>query len=149
MNLSVQQKAFADYYIEFGNASEAYKRAYKGIKTDGAARANSSRLLKNQKIIDYISDRISQIEDSRIADAKEVMEYLTSVLRNEITEEVIVVVNTGDGVSSVRKIDKDISAKDRNKAAELLGKRYSLFTDKLKIEGTIPVVICGDDELED
>ena len=77
------------------------------------------------------------------------MQYLTSVMRNEVTEEVVVTEGTGDGCSEVRVVKKDIPAKDRNKAAELLGKRYRLFTDKMEVTGEIPVVISGGDKLED
>ena len=53
-------------------------------------------------------------------------------MRNELTEEVVVVEGEGEGCSSARIVKKDISAKDRNKAAELLGKRYRLFIDKIE-----------------
>ncbi|HBG8490053.1 terminase small subunit, partial [Clostridioides difficile] len=85
-----------------------------------------------------------QIESKRIADAKEVMEYLTKIVRNEAKEEVVVVSEYGPEI-----IKKDVSIRDRNKAAELLGKRYRLFTDKVEVEGAIPIVITGDDEIED
>ncbi|MCJ0446210.1 terminase small subunit, partial [Clostridioides difficile] len=85
-----------------------------------------------------------QIESKRIADAKEVMEYLTKILRNQEQEEVVIVSENGPEI-----IKKDVSIRDRNKAAELLGKRYRLFTDKVEVEGAIPIVITGDDEIED
>lgn len=44
---------------------------------------------------------------------------------------------------------KEVGAKERLKAAELIGKRYGLFTDKVGLEGAVPVVIMGDDQLED
>lgn len=43
----------------------------------------------------------------------------------------------------------DVSIQDRTKAAELLGKRYRLFTDKVQVEGVVPVMIVGEDEIED
>ena len=43
----------------------------------------------------------------------------------------------------------DVSAKERIKAAELIGKRYALFSDKMDLGGAVPVVIMGDDQLED
>ncbi|MCJ0449931.1 terminase small subunit, partial [Clostridioides difficile] len=92
----------------------------------------------------YIDERLKQIESKRIADAKEVMEYLTKILRNQEQEEVVIVSENGPEI-----IKKDVSIRDRNKAAELLGKRYRLFTDKVEVEGAIPIVITGDDEIED
>lgn len=73
------------------------------------------------------------------------MKYLTSVMRGEHTEQVLKLI--GEGVQTVTDID--VSAKERLKAAELIGKRYGLFTDKVGVEGVIPVVISGDDQLED
>ena len=65
-------------------------------------------------------------------------------MRGEITEEVVVVEGTGDGCSDARVVDKQISARDRLRAAELLGKRYQLFTDKVDVTGAMPVVLVDD-----
>lgn len=146
MRLTIKQKAFADYYIELGNATEAAIKAGYSPKYAGQ---NADKLLKNTKIRTYIDERLKEIEDARIADAAEVLKYLTAIMRNELTEEVVVVEGGGEGYSYARTVEKDISARDRNKAAELLGKRYGLFTDKLGLDVSIPVVISGDDELED
>ena len=89
-------------------------------------------MLRNAKVKNYIDEQLKKIEDESIADAAEVMKYLTAVMRNELTEEVVVVEGEGEGCSSARIVKKDISAKDRNKAAELLGKRYRLFIDKIE-----------------
>ncbi|HBF0402727.1 TPA: terminase small subunit [Clostridioides difficile] len=142
-DLTEKQKRFCDYYIETGNATEAYKKAYKN-NNQRTSESNGSRLLSNDKVKNYIDERLKQIESKRIADAKEVMEYLTKILRNQEQEEVVIVSENGPEI-----IKKDVSIRDRNKAAELLGKRYRLFTDKVEVEGAIPIVITGDDEIED
>ncbi|MGN1013825.1 MAG: terminase small subunit, partial [Butyricicoccus sp.] len=80
-----------------------------------------------------------------IADAQEVMEYLTSVLRGESRSSVLCM--AGEGTQEV--IEKPPDEKEKLKAAELLGRRYSLFTDKMSISGAVPVVISGEDDLED
>ena len=54
---------------------------------------------------------------------------------------------SGDGCQEV--IEKPPDMRERLKAAELLGKRYGLFTDKMDVSGAVPVVIVGDDQLED
>jgi phage terminase small subunit len=144
--LTVKQRAFADYYIQFGNATEAARKAGYSEKYTNT---NANKLLQNTTIRIYIDERLKQIEDERIADAAEVLKYLTSVMRNEETEEVVVVEGYGEGCSSAKKVEKDISVKDRNKAAELLGKRYRLFTDKVEVEGAIPVVIVDDLDEDD
>ena len=84
--------------------------------------------------------------DNRIAKAEEILEFLTSTLRGEVTEEVVV---GGFGKSVTEKIVKNVDLKDRLKAAELLGKRYRLYTDKVEVEGVIPVMIVGEDKLEE
>lgn len=146
MKLTDKQKAFCDYYIETLNATESYKKAGYKVKNDNTAAVNANRLLRNAKIKAYIDKRLKEIENDRIADAKEVMEYLTAVMRGEVEEEVVVVESTGDYTSEARKIKKQVSVKERNKAAELLGKRYALFTDKVNIDGSVAVQIIDDIE---
>lgn len=140
--LTIRQKAFADFYIELGNATEAARRA--GYKDNGNLNRTASENLAKPVIKAYIEERLKQIDNERIASAAEVMKYLTAVLRGEETEEVVVVEGIGDGCSEARNVIKEISAKERIKAAELLGKRYGLFTDKVNIDGNIPIVIKDD-----
>ena len=149
MKLTDKQKRFCDEYLIDLNATKAYKTAYPNVKKDNTAAVNGNKLLRNAKVKEYIDERIKEIEDKSIADAKEVMQYLTSVMRNEVKEEVVVVESKGDGCSSARTIKKDMSAKDRNKAAELLGKRYRLFTDRIEADVNQTVIFEGEDELED
>ena len=141
MELTPKQKAFADYYIETGNATESAIRA--GYSKN-YANAQSYKLLENVGIKNYIEERIKEIEDKRIAKAEEVLEYLTRVIRGEETEQVVVTESVGDFMSEARVVNKELSAKDRIKAAELLGKRYRLFTEKVELEGSIPVQIVDD-----
>ena len=143
MKLTEKQKAFCDYYIESLNATESYKKAY-NCKKQATAETNSSRLLSNAKVKSYVDERLKEIESKRIAKAEEVLEYLTKVIRNEEEEEVVVTVNVGDFQTEVQKVKKEISAKDKIKAAELLGKRYSLFTEKVDLEANVGVTIVDD-----
>ncbi|MFA3932516.1 terminase small subunit [Clostridioides difficile] len=124
--------------METGNATEAYKKAYKN-NNQRTSESNGSRLLSNDKVKNYIDERLKQIESKRIADAKEVMEYLTKILRNQEQEEVVIVSENGPEI-----IKKDVSIKDRNKAAELLGKRYALWTEKVDLDGNVGVTIIDD-----
>ena len=148
-NLTPKQRIFCNEYLIDMNATRAYKTAYPNVKKDNTAAVNGNKLLRNANVKGYIDKRIKEIEDKSIADAKEVMQYLTKVMRNEVTEEVVVVEGEGDGCSSARVIKKDMSAKDRNKAAELLGKRYRLFTEKVEADVNHTVVFEGEDEIED
>lgn len=129
MELTPKQKAFADYYIETGNATEAAIKAGYSKKT---ARVIGQENLTKPAIKTYIDEKMEKLSDKRIAKAEEVLEYLTRVIRGEETEQVVVTENVGDFMSKARVINKELSAKDRIKAAELLGKRYRLFVDKVE-----------------
>ena len=146
MKLTEKQKRFCDEYLIDLNATQAAIRAGYSKKT---AYSIGIENLKKPVIQNYIDKRLKQLEDKRIAKADEVLKYLTSVMRNEVKEEVVVVEGKGDGCSSARTIKKDMSAKDRNKAAELLGKRYRLFTDRIEADVNQTVIFEGEDELED
>lgn len=146
MKLTPKQKAFADYYIQTGNATESAIKAGYSKKTAVVIGAEN---LTKPNIKTYIEERMDQISSERIADAKEVMEYLTSVMRGKVNEEVVVVEGEGEGCSSARKLKKEVSPKDRNKAAELLGKRYAMWTDKLDANVQQQVVFTNEQELED
>jgi phage terminase small subunit len=129
-----KQKRFCDEYLIDCNATRAYKTVYKNVKSDETAKSAASRLLTNVNVKKYIDDRMEELHNEKTADAQEVIEYLTSVLRGESTAQEIVVEGTGDGCSEARTMEKSPSEKERLKAAELLGKRYSLFTDKVETD---------------
>lgn len=143
MALTEKQKRFADEYLIDLNATRAYRAAYPNVKKDTVAATNGGRLLRNAEVEKYIKAELEKIQSAKVADMQEVMEHLTAALRGEI-EEVVVVEGTGEGCSDARIITKRISEKDRIKAAELLGKRYSLFTDKVDVKGVEGVVIVND-----
>lgn len=109
--LTPKQKAFCDYYIETGNATEAAIKAGYSKKT---AKETGYENLTKPHLKAYIDKRLKELENSRIADAKEVMEYLTRVMRGEEKDQ----------------FGLDASLQDRTKAAELIGKRYSIFNAK-------------------
>lgn len=122
-SLTVKQRRFVDAYIETGNAAEAARRAgYKSRNADVMGREN----LRKPTVRKVLEARLKEIEDKRIAKAKEVMEFLTSAMRGEIKEEVVVVEGVGDGCSAARITEKKIGANDRIKAAVQLAKRYGL-----------------------
>lgn len=145
-SLSEKQKRFADYYVETGNKTEAAIKAGYSKKT---ARVIGQENLLKPAIKSYIDERLKELEEKRVASATEVMQLLTSAMRGELDEEVVVVESIGDYCSEARVVKKKIGLKDRIKAAELIGKRHRLFTDKVQLEGTIPVMIVGEDEIED
>ncbi|MDB2051957.1 terminase small subunit [Clostridium perfringens] len=136
MKLTPKQKAFAEYYIETGNATESARKAGYSKKT---ARVIGQENLLKPALKSYIDEKMKELESKRIAKAEEVLEYLTRVLRGEETEQVVVTENIGDFMSEAKVVDKEISAKDKIKAAELLGKRYRLFVDKVEKDSKVNV----------
>lgn len=144
--LNEKQKKFIEEYVICLNATEAAKKAGYSKKT---AYSIGQENLKKPEIKKAINEYLKKIQDEKIADAKEVLQHLTSVLRGEQMEETIVIEGQGNGISKAKKIKKEISPKDRLKAAELLGKRYGLFNDKLEHSGEVKaVVLQGSDNLE-
>lgn len=127
MKLTIKQKAFADFYIELGNATEAAIKAGYSKKT---AYSIGNENLNKPEIKNYIKEKMEEISNNRIAKAEEVLQYLTRVIRDEETEQVIVTKNTGDFITEVEIVDKKLDAKDKIKASELLAKRYYLFNDR-------------------
>ena len=143
-DLTIKQKRFADEYIISGNASKAAIAA--GYSKKYAAQ-NTDKLLKNTKVKSYIAERMAELDSQKIAKQDEVLQYLTSIMRGEQQEKTLV----GEGMGEQRIADIDVSAKDRIKAAELLGKRYAMWTEKQEVTGDIAVTFIDDigSELDD
>ena len=81
--MTEKQKIFADEYLIDLNATRAYKVAYPRVKNDKVAAAAAARLLRNVNVKKYISEQLEKIHNEKTADAQEVMEYLTAVLRGK------------------------------------------------------------------
>lgn len=109
--MTEKQKIFCEEYLIDLNATRAYKAAYPNVKNDNTAAAAAARLLRIVNIQEYIDTRLQEKTDALVAKQDEVLQYLTEVIRNE-----------------------EEDTKSRLKAAELLGKRYALFTDKVTAE---------------
>ena len=142
--MTEKQKKFADESLIDLNATRAYRAAYPAVKKDTVAAQAGSRLLRNVNVKGYIDEQLEKIHNQKTADAQEVMEYLTSVMRGESLAEEIVVEGLGDGVSEARRMQKAPSEKDKLKAAELLGKRFGLYTDKIDMDADLDLRITID-----
>ena len=112
--LTPRQKAFADEYLKCGNATEAARKAGYNEKS---ARQIATENLSKPSISAYIAERQKQIEDSRIADVSEVMQFFTRILRNEEKD----------------AFGLDLSAADRMNAGREILKR-NIDNKKLEIE---------------
>lgn len=141
-----KQKRFCDEYLIDMNATQSAIRAGYSPKT---ARFIGQENLTKPDIKAYIEKRMKEKEDKLIATQDEVLRYLTSVMRGQSLSEIVVVEGCGDGVSEAKRMLKAPDERERLKAGELLAKRYGILSDKVKVDGAIPVVISGSDELED
>ena len=139
--LTVKQQKFADFYIELGNATEAAVLAGYSPRTAGVI---GNENLKKPYVKKYIDDRLAELDSQSIAAQKEVLQYLTSVMRGESRSEVIVIEGIGDGMSTAKSVLKHPDEKERLKAAELLGKRYGIFKDNVVMDGNVGVTIIDD-----
>ena len=111
--LTDQQKAFADFFIETGNATEAAKLAGYSEKT---AYSQGGRLLKHVEVSAYIKERMTQQDAARVASADEVLRFYSSVMRGQEKD----------------AFGLDPSLADRLKAADSLMKRYAIGAEKQK-----------------
>lgn len=107
MALNERQKAFADYYIQTGNATEAAIKAGYSEKT---ARSIGAENLTKPDISAYIRERLDEQSNKRVADANEVIEFYTAVMRGEVKDQ----------------FGLDASLSDRLKAGDALMKRYAV-----------------------
>jgi phage terminase small subunit len=123
--MNEKQKIFADYYIEFNNATEAAIKAGYSPKTAGAI---ASRLLKDVNLKNYIQERLASKDNERVASQNEVLEFLTQVMRGEVPDQ----------------LGLETPVKERRAAAVDLGKRYGLFTENLNLSGDVSVKIVDD-----
>jgi len=127
--MTEKQQKFADEYIVSLNATQAYKKAYPNVKRDKVAQVNGSRLLSNAIIKAYIDERLEELKSERIADQQEVLEFLTSVMRGEVTEPLLVL----DGEGAQKVVEAKPNVLTRKSAAVDLGKRYGLFVEKQEL----------------
>lgn len=110
-NLNIKQKRFADNYLITGNAKESYILA--GYKAEGSScEVNSSRLLRNAKVANYIKWRNEQLDSKYIADLEEIKRFWTEIMR-----------------------DTDTELKDRLKASEYIARTAGAFLDKRETKG--------------
>lgn len=133
--LTIKQNKFADEYIKTGNAYQSALNA--GYSENYAKNATKFLLENNGQISSYIEERMKKLESKTIANQTEILQFLTRIVRGEEKEEVVV--NVGNFEQKKQEIK--ISAKDRIKAAELLGKRYGSWVEKQEVDINLPTFI--------
>jgi phage terminase small subunit len=125
--MTAKQQRFCDEYLIDLNATQAAIRAGYSEKTAGVMAAEN---LKKPYIKEYIAARMDEKQDELIADQNEVLRYLTAVMRGKSNASVL----ARDAIGAERVIKKPPDEKERLKAAELLGKRYGLYTEKIEAD---------------
>lgn len=116
IKLKPKELKFAEEWLKTTNATQSAIKAGYSARTAYSA---GNRLLKKVDVKQYIDERLAEMKENSIADTDEVMQFLSSTMRGDIPDQ----------------FGLDPALNDRLKAAELLGKRYKLFTDKQEISG--------------
>ncbi|MDU2949201.1 MAG: terminase small subunit, partial [Staphylococcus epidermidis] len=122
----------------------AYQSAIRAGYSEKYAKSSSHKLLENVGIKAEIDKRMEKLKKDAIADQDEILQYLTSVLRGEVTDQELIPIQVGRGQMDVEELEKRSDTNARTKAAELLGKRYMMWTDKQQIETTATVQFNDD-----
>lgn len=143
MKLTRKQQLFADEYIRTGNA---YQSAVSAGYSHNYAKGNIVKLLENVSVKSYIDARLEKLKKESIAEQDEILQYLTSVMRGKVKDEELMLVPTGDFMSEVERHEKRADIVARTKAAELLGKRYAMWTEKQEVEHSGAIMFVDDIE---
>jgi phage terminase small subunit len=134
--LTARQQAFVVAFTgeAKGNATRAAVLAgYQG--GERACAVMGCKLVRNANILAAIEQANAEVKSAAIADRQERQEFYTKVLRGEEDEEVLMTVSAGQAMGScVERERKQVSARDRLKAAELLAKTQGDFITKVEIE---------------
>ena len=146
--LTFKRQRFVDEYIISGNATDAYIKAGYSAKKRSVAEANARKLLGEYSVDAYLKEKMEELQSDKIADQNEILEYLTRVMRREEDENQVVTlrekeekwVQVDDKGTLKKQVVENERAEvvpiptkvsDSNKAAELLGKRHAMWTDKI------------------
>lgn len=143
MKLTRKQEMFANEYIRTGNA---YQSAVNAGYSHNYAKGNVVKLLENVSVKSYIDARLEELRKESIAEQDEILQYLTSVMRGKEQDEELMLVPTGYFMSEVERHEKRADIVARTKAAELLGKRYAMWTEKQEVEHSGAVTFVDDIE---
>ena len=143
--MTKKEKMFVDAYVKDIKRNQTAAAIAAGYSEKTAPQA-ASRLMKKDEIKQAIDERLKELHEQNTAQANEVIEFLTAVMRGESVDNIPIFV--GDGFQKLT--EGKPPAKDRLRAAEMLGKYYALFTEKLNVDGdmdySIKIDYGGGDE---
>lgn len=138
--MTIRQEKFCLEYAASGNA---YHSALKAGYSENYAKGNVNKLLGNESVKKRLQELKEKVESEKIADIKEMQEKLTEIIRQSITEDVIIVEGIGDGCSEARTLQKKPALKEIISAINTLGKMQGAFADNINLS-VEPVVIVND-----
>ena len=141
--LTQKQQNFIDNYLLSGDITASAVKAGYSSKN---AYQQGNQLLKNPFVQAFMSMRMKQLESSKIASQKEILEFLTAIVRGEHVDEVAMNIGKGQGITAAEKIELKVASKERIKAAELLAKINGMLVAKSEVDfkNAIPVIIKDD-----
>ena len=117
LNNAKRERFCREYLIDLNGAAAAVRAGY----AEKSAAQQACRLLRNDNIQRRIAELAQEVKSRSSADAAEVMEYLTKIMRGEI----------------------DVKG-GQVRAAELLAKRFGLLNEKLTISAAARCIIIDD-----
>ena len=154
--MTKKQKIFADEYLIDLNATRAYRVAYPSVKKDEVAAVNGSKLLRNTKVQEYISERMQERQKRTEVTQDMVVKELAAIAFARATDYVeirsngvcgtVVIKPTTDlsdqqirAIAGIKEGANGIEIKlnDKEKALELLGRHLGMWNDKIKVDGEI------------
>lgn len=154
--LTVKQENFCNYYIELGNASEAYRRAYSCEKMkDETVHVKSSELLNNGKVMVRVARLQKELQKRSDITKDEAVQELTNIVRFRVidvlsakgmTVKVKSLEDLPDEavacISSVKKTKGGIEVRFHDKIAAIDRLSRMLGWDEattVKVQGSVPI----------
>jgi phage terminase small subunit len=158
-SLNEKQKLFVQEL--FKNNHNAKQAAIAAGYSEKTAESQASRLLRNVKVLEYREKLLKEFEQDSIASIEEILKYYTRVMRRQEKEHVVItikekvtgmVVNPETGKKERRTVEKETpktveiptKVADANKAAEMLGKNFGIWTDRIDLNGKVPITFVED-----
>lgn len=122
-------KKVADDFIITGNKTESYLKFYKPRKNQALNYKYAWKFFEQKDVKKYIEEQMQKLDDELIAKQREVLRFLTAVMRGEVRDETLYF--TGDGIQNIVEIR--VPTSERIKAANLLSKRFSVYENREKL----------------
>lgn len=157
--MNERQRRFADEYIITGNV---YQSAINAGYSENYARARSHELLDNVGVSEYVKKRMEELQDEKILTQKQILLMLSEIASGQAMETTVVTTKvaelkldpvSGKSVKVYNEIPQLVEYptknSDRNKALELLGKRYKMWTDKVEADVSGTVVFANESDIPD